>query len=142
METSGADTLRMDLNVPDSAGTVHLAQSGNKYFAPGVALTVLGPLVAATLWTLSLACPLDASTGSPDSTCQTANLAVWPIVGAGMLFTGIGLLAYYGNHIVSKANVEVASDDPPADETPHFKFASAGFQPIRNGGAAGVSFTF
>jgi hypothetical protein len=142
LETSGADQLRMDLNVPDTPGTVHLVQSGNKYFAPGVVLTVLGPLVAASLWAVSVACPLDATTGTQDQTCVTANQVVWPIVGAGMLFTGIGLLAYYGNHVVTKASVEVASDDPPAGGVPRLQFASAGFQPMHNGGAGGVSFSF
>ena len=55
-----------------------------------------------------------------------------------MMFTGIGFLTYANEHRLENVDVELSS----TDLEPHFKFASLGLQPIRNGAAAGVGFTF
>jgi hypothetical protein len=134
LTTTGADHLSLSLFVPPANGVVRLTESGDRYLVPGIVLTVLGPIVAASMWSLAFAC-ID------NYACSTSQFVIWPVTGAAMFFTGIGFLAYYGNHIVTKATVEMADASAPAD-VPRLKLSSIGFMPLRNGAAAGLGFTF
>jgi hypothetical protein len=139
---SGGDDLRLSLLVPAASGTVHLPSSARPYLVPGVALTVAGALVAASLWSFRFACTPNLDlTLTP---CETTNLAVWPIVGGAMFFTGVGFLGYYGSHIPHDAVVQV-DEGHHADGAPSesgWQLVSAGVMPLRSGAAAGVGFSF
>jgi hypothetical protein len=121
------------MDVPPLAGTVHLVSSGDRFLIPGILLTVIGPLVAATLWSLEYACP-----SSSDVTCQGANDAIWPTLGGVAFVTGIAFLGYWGSHRVTTADVEIA----PSGAAPGPRLSSVGFQPMRNGAGAGLGLSF
>lgn len=147
--TSGGDDSKVSLLVPAASGTVHLRPSGHRLLLPGIALTVAGALVASTLWSFRYACTPNLDlTLTP---CETTNLAMWPIVGGAMFFTGVGLLGYYGAHIPRTAVVEVdesrhadsgASEGPQHGKEAHWQLTSVGLMPLRSGAAAGVGFSF
>lgn len=131
--TTGADAQKLTLEVPHAPGTVHLASSGSRYLLPGILLTVLGPIVAATFWAFENACP-----SSTDFVCQGLNEGIWPAVGGVAFITGIAFLGYWGSHQVSVADMQVAESDP----VPALRLASVALQPMRNGAGAGVGLSF
>jgi hypothetical protein len=132
VKTSGSEELRLGVYVPPAAGTVHLVRSGQRFFVPGVLLTVFGALTASSLWALSGAC------APSDAVCQSTLQAVWPTLGGIAFFTGIGLLGYYGGHQVTSADVELSQ----TDAAPALRLASVALQPLHNGAGAGVGFSF
>jgi len=132
--TTGADEIKLHVDIPNYPGHVVLSPGGDRLLAPGIALTVIGPVIAASLWSLAFACP--GSSGS--SACLTANLTAWPLLGAGLMFTGIGFLAYWGGHRPTTADVQVSA----TDSQPPIKFAFLGLQPLKNGAATGLGFSF
>src|SRR6185437_3023709 len=66
---------------------IRLQHTDSAAFNAGIGLVPAGIVVGASLWAVALACPGD------NSPCVPANLITWPVVGAGMLITGIVLLA-------------------------------------------------
>ncbi len=101
----------------------------------GIILTALGGAIAGSLWASAAGCvPGDGGVG-----CVIANLVVWPIVGSTLFFTGIGYLGYYNTHQITRVDVDA---NPPDSDAPGVSLSSVGFQPLRNGGVAGVAFSF
>jgi hypothetical protein len=133
---TGTDKLNLSVFVPNTPGMVRLKPSGNRYLVPGIILTIIGPIIAASMWSLAYSCPpVDVF---PDP-CSTTNLALWPLVGGIMFFTGVGFIGYAENHQVSKVDVDVAQVDI---EPPKVRIASIGLQVLPGGAAAGVGLSF
>ncbi len=132
LTTGGAAGFKLPLLVPETDGVVRIPWSRRSYLPAGVLLTVLGPIIAGTLWLAGLGCP------GEQGACLTANFTLWPIVGTAMLGTGIGLLASYGNRSPDRLDVE--PDAPTAAPAVHV--SAFGLQPIRNGLVGSVGFSF
>jgi hypothetical protein len=129
--TSSGDERKVSLAIPETKGAARLPPTRHSFFVAGLALTIVGAIVTSTFWAIFSA-PCDGST-----TCVTANSAVWPIVGGGMLITGASFLAY---HQARDTSLSVDSGD---SDKPAVRLSSIGIQPLRNGGAAaGVGLSF
>jgi hypothetical protein len=128
-----SDDRKVSFTVPEGPGVVRLPTHPRKYLVTGIVLTALGTVMAGTFWTAAYGCM------EGDFGCVLANLIIWPIVGGTLLVTGIGYLGYYGTHQISKVDVDATLAD---SQTPRLTLSSIGFQPLRNGGAAGVRFSF
>jgi hypothetical protein len=75
--------------VPSEATRINIIPAATGYKTAGAVLVPLGTLVGALMWMVGFACGFSGGSG-----CFLANVIIWPIVGASMLFTGIGFLAY------------------------------------------------
>ncbi len=128
--TSPGDERKVSLSVPETTGSVRLPATRRSFFVAGLTLTIVGAAVAATFWAI-FQTPCD---GAP--TCVTANQTVWPIVGGGLVIGGVSLLAY---HQARDLGLTVEAQD---GEKPAVRVSSIGLQPLRNGAAAGVRFSF
>ncbi len=144
LTTTGAAPMKVDLHVPRVPGIVRLDAAGQSRLIPGIVLTTVGAVSMATLWipldVAACAPPPNSRPGQGDPFCVLAGLILGPVLSAPILMTGIGLLGYYGTHLPPKPLVEVAG--APTDPAPPLRLASVGFQPLRNGAAAGVAFSF
>jgi len=132
--TTGSGQLKLHLDVPTYAGRVLIPSSGAEYLAPGIILTVVGAVMATALWPIGLTC---AGIGPTSGVCLLLNIIGWPVVGGTLFFTGIGFLAWWGIHHAATADVKVSSDPAPP-----IKLTFLGLQPLRNGAAAGVGFSY
>jgi hypothetical protein len=131
-----SDGRKISFVGPPGPGTVHLPAHPRRYLITGIVLTALGTLISGTLWAAGDGCPSAESGGVG---CVVANLIVWPIVGTTLFFTGVGYLGYYGTHQVTSLDVETPNED---NKPPRVRLSGVGFQPLHNGGAAGVSLSF
>lgn len=128
--SSYGDEHKVSLSVPETQGVVRLPPTRHSFFVAGVALTVVGAVVGATFWAI-----FGAACGESPS-CVTANQAIWPIVGGGMLITGVSFLAYYQARDLGLA-IDTGEQAKPA-----LRLSSIGFLPTRNGASAGAGFSF
>jgi hypothetical protein len=100
----------------------------------GAVLVPVGIVVAASLWSIGIAC-----SGSSNG-CFVFNIVFWPVTGAAAMITGIGLLGYAATHrLPADANrVEIIE----ARARPRLRFAGLGAAPTRDGFAGAAAFTF
>jgi hypothetical protein len=134
LSVRGADSWHLDLEIPNEDGIVRLPSSRQAYLAPGVVLTIIGPAVAGSLWLLGATCP-----SATQENCELGSLIAWPLAGAAMFATGIGLLAYRGGRTPDHVEVERIGPTTPA---PALRLSSIGFQPVHNGVVTGLTFHF
>jgi hypothetical protein len=139
LSLDGADRLQLSMYVPVAPGTVRLVRSGNRFLVPGVLLTIAGVIIGASMWAVGADCGFAESAAS--ISCETANFALWPTLGAAMFATGVGFLSYSTSHQISKVDVDV--ETPPAETKGQgVKLSSIGFQPQRGGGTMGLGLAF
>ncbi len=132
-EGDGFSSLLM---VPEGGGAYRVAKGRRPYTGAGVALTVVGAVVASSFWAFGLAC-------GRSSECFVGNVVFWPLTGAGMFFTGIGLLGYGATHSTpSGAKLMLSSSRYQAESA--VRLTSLGVQPaqVGSGATAGLGFDF
>lgn len=132
-EGNGFSSLLM---VPEGGGAYRVAKGRRPYTGAGVALTVVGAVVASSFWAFGLGC-------GRSSECLVGNLVFWPLTGAGMFFTGIGLLGYGATHSTpSGAKLMLSSSRYQAESA--VRLTSLGVQPaqVGSGATAGLGFDF
>ena len=106
-EGDGFSSLLM---VPDNGGAFRVSRGKRPYTGAGIALTVVGAVVASSFWAIGLGC------GRSDG-CLVANLVFWPLSGAGMFFTGVGLLGYGATHSTPSGARLMLSSARPLEES-------------------------
>lgn len=130
---SGSPSIAAMIAVPETGGTFRLSKGSRPYLASGITLTVVGFIVATSFWSIGLAC---------DDACTVGNLIAWPIIGSGMLFTGIGLLGYGATHATRRGAELIAGGGFMTMTAP--RLTSFGLAPsqLGSGATAGASFAF
>ena len=123
------------LMVPDNGGAFRVSKGRRPYTGAGIALTVVGAVVASSFWAIGLAC------GKSD--CLFANMVFWPLTGAGMFFTGVGLLGYGATHSTPSGAKLMLSSSRPLDESA-VRLTSVAVLPaqVGSGTTAGLGFAF
>lgn len=124
------------LMVPDNGGAFRVSKGKRPYTGAGIALTVVGAVVASSFWAIGLGC--DRSSG-----CLLANMVFWPLSGAGMFFTGVGLLGYGASHSTASGARLILSSARSLDESA-VRLTSVAVLPAQlgSGATAGIGFAF
>jgi hypothetical protein len=110
---------------------IELVETSNGYVTAGAVLIPVGLVMAAGMWALVFTC-------GENSGCALANLITWPILGAGAVFTGIGLLAYGA----ARSQTEIRINRPGESKRATPRLAGLGLSPTRSGAALGAAFSF
>jgi hypothetical protein len=131
VQARGAGSVSVDLAVSNTPGHVRLHHHGPGFKA-GAALIPLGLLVASSMWALSVTCTYDAAPG-----CVTAHLAVWPVLGFGMVAAGITLMVL-GRHPKDSNRLLT----PEKDARPRLELRTFGLSPARGGATGTLVLTF
>ena len=88
LHAEGAGAVDADILVPPTPGEIRLQHPDRALRIAGGILIPTGILMGGSMWLLSQACPIGQNAGA----CQATQMIVWPVLGAGVLATGIALL--------------------------------------------------
>ncbi len=135
LHATGSGDIDAQFVMPHLSSQLRLQHDASgAYVIPGAVLVPTGIVVAASMWTIALACNGD------DETCVIANLSVWPVLGAAMMTTGIVLLAVSGKHRppgdANRPEILDASKEPP------IRLTGIGLAPTSRGAVGGLGFAF
>jgi hypothetical protein len=132
----GAGEMELQMVIPHLAAQVRLMTGPPSWYQPaGIVLIPTGIVVAASLWAVALTCGYGPDSGS----CVAANVVAWPVLGVTMLVTGAVLLGLYNRSQPGDANRPEILD---ARRESRWRIKGLGIAPIKNGAAAGLSFSF